>query len=56
MGIPGNEKADSLAKKGTKIAVPTAVVGTPWCEVVSAISDWMGRENGMDGIDGIKRS
>ena len=32
---------------------PTAVVGTPWCEVVLAISDWMGERN---GVDGIKRS
>ena len=41
--MPDNEKVDPIAKR-TKIVL-TAIIGTPWCEVVSNISDLKGREN-----------
>lgn len=40
VGVPGNEKADYLAKRGARIAEPTDSVRIPWCEVTAAISEW----------------
>lgn len=40
VGIPGNEMADSLAKKGTLLEERTDTVGRPWCDVVKSIADW----------------
>ena len=49
MGIADNEKADFLAKSRTKIAV----VDYLWCDVISAILCWIGRDNELDqeGLD-----
>ena len=44
VGVPGNEKADFLAKRGSLIAEPTEKVGIPWCEVITAISEWKQEE------------
>ena len=41
--MPNNEKVDSIAKRTKRVL--TAIIGTPWCEVVSNISDLKGKEN-----------
>lgn len=40
VGIPGNERADELAKRGTLLREPTENVGSPWCETVLGIKRW----------------
>lgn len=45
VGVPGNEEADLLAKRGTELREPTITVGRPWCDVVDAIHRWTADEN-----------
>ena len=44
VGIRGNEKADHLAKRGSRIREPTVNVGTPWCEILAGIRKWREEE------------
>lgn len=58
VGIPGNEKADALAKRGTSILEPTAQVGRPWCDVIEAINRWITEEytNFWNGVSGCRQA
>ena len=58
VGVPGNEKADSLAKKGTELREPTAAVGRPWCDIIDAIQRWVADENHdfWNGVSGCRQA
>ena len=58
VGIPGNEKADKMAKRGTLIREPTHEVGAPWSETVLPISRWAISENltFWNAIEGCRQS
>ena len=58
VGIPGNEEADSLAKRGTLLREPTASVAMPWCDMARTIWDWAVSESQRlwAGVEGCRQS
>lgn len=58
VGVPGNEKADELAKYGTRLSEPTHKVGAPWCDTVMAISRWLVDKSlsAWNGVEGCRQS
>ena len=58
VGVPGNETADSLAKKGTELQEQTTTVGRPWCDVIEEIHQWIADENQdfWNGVTGCRQA
>ncbi|XP_018392964.1 PREDICTED: uncharacterized protein LOC108772018, partial [Cyphomyrmex costatus] len=57
-GIPGNERADELAKLGTEKVPAERIVGVPFSAGTKTIKEWLEREhlNSWEGIEDCRRA